>query len=133
LQVLGSVFGSYPLSLKQLFHAMIVAAYKHERNRRNGMDAIGAQKEIIQLLVKRLKACALESFAYYGALMNLTQEDRSRVKAMVESYRQSVPIQQKVESQFRDLDSLIQLVEAGLRQEEWRKLLEQCDPDGKPN
>lgn len=52
---------------------------------------------------------------------------------MVEFYRQSAPIQQKVEKGFQDLDLLIQQVYEAVNQEEVRKLLERFDPKGLPN
>lgn len=97
------------------------------------MDAIEAQRELVKFLLKRLKACALESISLHGVLMNFSDELQTQARAMQEVYRQSRPIQRKVESQFRDLDSLIQQVDAGIQEEEFRKLLEQYDPDGKPN
>jgi hypothetical protein len=97
------------------------------------MDAIDAQRELVQFLLKRLKACALESASFRAAVFNFSEEARTKTMEMVEYYRQSAPIQQKVEKQFHDLDSLIQQVSEALNQEEVRKLLERCDPIGPVN
>ena len=97
------------------------------------MDAIAAQKELVQLLLKRLKACALESASFRAAVFNFSEEARTKTMEMVEFYRQSAAIQQKVEKGFHDLDSLIQQVSEGLNQEEIRRLLEQFDLAGPPN
>jgi len=97
------------------------------------MDATEAQKELVQLLLKRLKACALESASLRAAVFNFSEEARTKTMEIVEFYRQSVPIQQKVEKGFHDLDSLIQQVSEALDQEEVRRLLEQFDQGGLPN
>jgi sulfite reductase alpha subunit-like flavoprotein len=97
------------------------------------MDATEAQKELVQLLLKRLKACALESASFRAAVFNFSEEARTKTMEIVEFYRQSVPIQQKVEKGFHDLDSLIQQVSEALDQEEVRRLLEQFDQGGLPN
>jgi hypothetical protein len=61
--------------------------------------------------------------------------DNAQLEAwkMFRYYHEADPIRQKVETQFRDLDSLIQRVDAGLQEEEFRRLLERYDPSGPPN
>lgn len=97
------------------------------------MDTVEAQKEIVKLLLKRLKACSLESASFRAAILNFSEEARAKTMEMVEFYRQSDPIQQKVEKGFHDLDSLIQLVSEVVNKEEARKLIEQFDLGGLPN
>ena len=91
------------------------------------------RNELIRFLLTRLKQCAAESIAYYGVLMNLPDEMQAEAKALLKSYRESTPVRQRVESQFRDLDSLIQRVDAEIQEEEFRKLLERFDPSGPLN
>lgn len=98
-----------------------------------GMDAIEAQKELVQFLLKRLRGCALESAAFRAAIFNFSEDAKKITMDMVESYRKSAPIQQRLEREFQDLDSLIQQVNEGLHQEEIRKLLEKFPPTGLPN
>jgi uncharacterized coiled-coil DUF342 family protein len=97
------------------------------------MEATDIQKEIVKLLLARLKACALESAAFRAAIFNFSEQDQKTTMEMVESYRQAEPIRKKVEMGFQDLDSLIQQVDAGLQDEEVRKLLARYAPDGLPN
>lgn len=97
------------------------------------MDAIEAQKELVQLLLKRLKACALECAALHAVFFNFADEAKEKAQEMLQYYRDAPPIQQKVESQFRDLDLVIERVAAGIQEEELRKLLERFDPTGLPN
>ena len=98
------------------------------------MDAVDAQKYLVQLLLKRLKACALESAAFRAAVFNFSEEAQARTMEMVEFYRISAPIQKRVEMGFHDLDSLIQQVSEALDLEEVSRLLEEYDPSGRlPN
>ena len=97
------------------------------------MSALEAQKELVQFLLKRLKACALESMAYHGALLNFPKETREQFLFMKRVYAESRPFREQMETQFQNLDSLIERVEEGIQEEEWRKLLEQFDPDGPVN
>ena len=97
------------------------------------MDAIEAQKELVQFLLKRLKACALESASFRAAVFNFSEDAQVKTMEMVDFYRQSAPIQQKVEKGFHDLDSLILQVSEAVNQEEVRKLLERYDPNGPIN
>jgi hypothetical protein len=97
------------------------------------MDPNEIQKELIQFLLRRLKACALESASFRAAVFNFSEEAQVKTMEMIELYRQSDPIQKKVEKGFHDLDSLIQQASEALDREEVRKLLERYDPGGKPN
>jgi hypothetical protein len=97
------------------------------------MDAKEVQKELIQFLLARLKACAIESQSFHGVFLNFPEGGRAQALELLEFYRQSTTIREKVESQFHDLDLLIQQVGEGVHNEEWRKLLGRFDPSGPLN
>jgi hypothetical protein len=97
------------------------------------VTALEAQKELVQFLLKRLKACALESMGYYGALLDSPKEIRERILFAKKVYAESRPFRERMEEQFQNLDSLIERVEEGVQEEEWSKLLEQFDPIGPVN
>lgn len=97
------------------------------------MGTLEVQKELIQFLLKRLKACALESAAFRAAVFNFSEDARKKTMEMVEFYRESAPIQKKVEKGFQDLDSLILQVSENPGQELVRKLLESWNPEGPVN
>lgn len=97
------------------------------------MDSNQARQELILFLVKRLKACALESAAYKAVLFNFSDEARALAESMLETYRNADPIKQRVDEQFRDLELVIQGLDAEQDAEEVRKLLEQYDPNSPIN
>jgi hypothetical protein len=96
------------------------------------MDAVKAQQELIRLLLKRLKACAAEHRALHGVLLNLP--DRASAIQLMEHYRDSEPVKQKIDEQFRDLEELIERISGGIQEEELHTLLQRFDTTGKlPN
>jgi hypothetical protein len=97
------------------------------------MGTLEVQNELIQFLLKRLKACALESAAFRAAVFNLSEDARKKTMEMVEFYRESAPIQQKVEKGFHELDSLILQVNEALDLESAHRLLESWNPAGPVN
>ena len=97
------------------------------------MDALEVQRELVKFLLKRLKDCALESMSFHAVFHNMTDEAKALAEATREFYRKSDAFRQKLESQFHGLDELIEKVDAGIQETEFRRLLEQFDPTGKPN
>jgi hypothetical protein len=97
------------------------------------MNAPEIQAELIKLLLKRLKECALESAAHRGVFETFTAEGRSRAEEHLKTFRRSPTLKKRVEDQFLDLDKLIEQVASGIQEEEFRKLLERFDPDGTVN
>jgi len=85
--------------------------------------------ELIELLRDRLKECAVQNASYRAVLLNFP-EARLHLETMFDMYRQAEPIRQKVETGFRDLDSLIQLISETLDLAEVHRLLEQHPPSG---
>jgi hypothetical protein len=97
------------------------------------MNAIEAQGELIQLLLKQLKACALESAAFHAVFETFTEDGRSKAREHLETFRQSETLQKRVAEQFHDLDKLTELAAEGIHEEEFRRLLEQYDASGPIN
>jgi hypothetical protein len=97
------------------------------------MNAKDAQTELAKLLLKRLKTCALESAAFHAVFATFTDEGRSLARMHLETFRQSDALQKRVAEQFHDLDRLTEQVARGIQEEEFHRLLEQCDLGGPVN
>lgn len=98
------------------------------------MDTVEIQKELVQFLLKRLKACALKDAACTAVFATFTKEGREKAELMLSTYRKSDRLRQTVENGFHDLDLLIQQVSEAVDQESVHKLLQQFDTKDKiPN
>ena len=97
------------------------------------MDALDTQKALVQLLIKRLKECAIKDAARSMVFSTFTPSARKHALSLLESYRQDEEVIQKVERQFRGLDSLIQQIDAAIHPEEVHKLLQSLDLKSRPN
>lgn len=99
------------------------------------MDStIELQQHLLQVLLKRLKDCSLENLCYQAAILNLPESVQARVTEMRKFYRQEKPVQEKVETAFRDLDELFVRLQEGIAVDKYlQAFLERYDPGGLPN
>jgi regulator of sigma D len=91
------------------------------------------QRDLIYFLLFRLKKCAVESIAYHATLLNFPDDVRERAEELLKMYKESKSIQQIMETQFHDLDSLIELVDEAAQDQALKSILDGWEPTGKPN